>query len=54
MCNCPQFGVENYFADHINGIGNRSREQYICKHNGCALRVMVEVDDFVEFYVHWY
>ena len=40
--------------DYVNGIGNHSREQYICVRNGYTLRVMVEVDGFVEFYVHWY
>ena len=40
--------------DYINGIGNRSLEQYVCIRDGRALRVIVEVDGFIEFYVHWY
>ena len=44
--------------DYVNGIGNRSREQYV--NDGRALRVIVrwprtpcysEVDGFVELYV---
>ena len=41
-------------TDYVNGIGNCSREQHIRIHDGCALRVMIEVDGFVEFYMHWY
>ncbi len=40
--------------DYVNGIGNRSREQYVYINDGCALRVIVEVDGFIEFYVRWY
>ena len=37
--------------DYVNGIGNHSHEQYVCIRDGCALRVIVEVDGFVEFYI---
>ena len=40
--------------DYVNGIGNCSREQYVCVRDGYTLRAMIEVGGFVEFYVHWY
>ena len=35
-----------YIIETVNGTGNRSHEQYICIHDGCALCVMVEVNGF--------
>ena len=37
--------------DYVNGIGNRSREQYVCIERWPRTPCYSEVDGFVELYV---
>ena len=37
--------------DYVNGIGNRSREQYVCIERWPCTPCYSETDDFVELYV---
>ena len=50
----PKLHITIDHIDHVNGIGNCSREHYVSIRDGCTLHDMVKVDGFVKFYVHWY
>ena len=40
--------------DYVNGTGTTHMSDAFAQNDGSALHVIVEVDGFVKFYMHWY